>query len=302
MGRRREDASNLTRTKNKGRKLAPKTYDSVVVVIGRREGGLIDKRRNRSGTSYDRHDQHVKMVKKLKTGNVDFTVDHSAASLAESWLDTMKLSPDNTVKENSEDLGEIKQPRPARMGLGAKFCPHPKSQSEKAVSESLAKIKKRAPADYIFRSKTRDESDDDERESRTKIIKPKVPSAQPGSSKLSADINAQDVLIVKTAKGKKKRKKKIQAETEETHPTINNGTSDQLANGDIAEGNDTDPAASTSLVNTVGISAIRAEELSRRPPRRRRIKGKKTRSKQKNIRRDKRPDHLKPGFQCPPVL
>jgi hypothetical protein len=278
---------------------------------------LIDKRRNKScvivwlmrAPSARAFDQQ-RMAKKMKPSLVDFTVDHSAASLAESWLENMKSSEGISHSEDAEISNETKQPRPARMGLGAKFCPHPKSQSEKAVSESLGNIKKRSVPDLIFRSKSRVESDDDEeKESRTKIIKQKVPTQVckvPDEMQKSNSAD-KDESMGNNENGEKKKKKKNKKDnlqssgTDKTVP-IDESLDTHIINEGIGIDNEGHTARSTSLVNTVGISAIRAEELSRRPPRRRRIQGKKTRSKQKNIRKDNRPDHLKPGFQCPPTL
>ena len=150
------------------------------------------------------------MAKKIKTSTVDFTVDHSAASLAESWLENMKSSEGVSHSEDADVSNEIKQPRPARMGLGAKFCPHPKSQSEKAVSESLGKIKKRSVPDFIFRSKSRLESDEDEEnESRTKIIKQKVVPTDMSDEKRKGGSNKTSIEDVKGEKKKMKKEKKI---------------------------------------------------------------------------------------------
>ncbi len=236
-----------------------------------------------------------KMAKKSKIDGVDFTVDHSAASLAESWLDEMIKSDQTTEDAETPQDQSIKQPRPSRMGLGAKYVPHSKLQSGKAVSDCLAKNKKRSAPDVIFRSKALAESDD-ENESRTKTIqkKSKTNISQPEKSKKQLEV-VEKINFNSGVKEKKCKKKKVEKEAlpvEVDHDTAGSGNVDEaLIKSKI-----------TDLVNTTNISAERAEELACRPPRRRRIKGKKTRSKQKNIRKDNRPEHLKPGFQNPPTL
>jgi hypothetical protein len=239
------------------------------------------------------------MVKKSKTAVVDFTVDHSAASLAESWLDGMvkRDSGDQTADTVLPDEEAMQQPRPARMGLGAKFVPHSKLQSGKAVSECLDKNKKRSVPDVIFRAKALADSDD-ENESRTKTIKKsKITVSKPEMTKKQICEEAKgkiehDVYSENEKKKKKKKKEVSPVEVEVEVELDNAGPGKEVK----TESKD------TGLVNTTNISAARAEELACRPPRRRRIKGKKTRSKQKNIRRDNRPEHLKPGFQNPPSL
>ncbi len=231
---------------------------------------------------------------------VDFTVDHSAASLAESWLDGMVNSGSGHQTEDAVIAEENanKQPRPARMGLGAKFVPHSKIQSGKAFSECLDKNKKRSVPDVIFRAKTHADSDD-ENESRTKTFKKsKITAAQPETIKKEVAVEKGDKVEYGVKTDVKQKKKKKKEKEEEISPVeVEQVTA---VKGNAAE--QRSESKTSGLVNTTNISAARAEELACRPPRRRRIKGKKTRSKQKNIRKDNRPEHLKPGFQNPPTV
>ena len=236
----------------------------------------------------------IKKMGKRSRSTTELTVDNSAAFLADSWLEGMGSSKKETEDELGTDSSEklaLNQPRPPRLGLGAKFCPHTKSLSEKAVSDSLIKSKQKTASDFIFRAKSRADSDD-ENESRTKIIRKQKVLPNDGLDEVRKSNSATEEINLTAKKKTKKKKKKHEECSEEIVPSTIEMPQDAKDDDDAAR----------SIVNTIGISAIRAEELARRPPRRRRIKGKKTRSKQKNLKKDNRPEHLKPGFQKPPDL
>ena len=62
-----------------------------------------------------------------KSVKTQIEVDSGASSLASAWLDEMAAAPGAAKAHESEDEGEpadASEPRPARLGLGAKFIPH----------------------------------------------------------------------------------------------------------------------------------------------------------------------------------
>lgn len=202
-------------------------------------------------------------------------VKKSVANIVKSWL------PDD---DESEEVIPVEAPRPSRLGIGAKFIPH-NQVADKLQITLKKKIKNKQNADKEdFEQKV--EMGGSEDESRSAI----------GNAKKRKTVIIESKKKTKKTNAQKKAKTQQESEKQDVAPTQKEEPPNSIPKPDSMElavettnqavHPDNTPTPTETETPTATQTATYGPAKQK--------KKKKTRSWQKNIKKDKRPNELKP--------
>ena len=239
----------------------------------------------------------------------------SSTKMQSSERIVFKWDEGNGEKDASQSIAgeeELVESRPARLGLGASFLPHTQhlrvdagDTLKKRVKK--AKNKKRAMQaeddDAGGKKKVEEEDDDDEEDSRTARFQSKA-------AKRKSQID-EIFQGYKSNKKRKKKKKKKQATAESNgEPNATTETKDDIglpvqreevasaqndAGAEKSTGNDKGRSEKKGGGRNTGGENKKDQDYVPRSKRKTKY-GRRTRSRQKNIKKDTRPAHLRPTY------
>eukprot|EP01083_Nonionella_stella_P175947 614309_1 len=247
----------------------------------------------------------------------DVEVESKSASLVDDWF---AVNDDeiaaNGVTSSDEDEERFLEPRNLRLGLGAKPASIAQTLSAQADEKLRRRLLKKRNREEIQDSGSESDSSGEE-ESRTSAFSKKSKKRTVKSPEIVAPAVLQPVAEVKKKKKKKHKKKKTKKSKEEKEEQsvcppekVKTSKADIVnSTGEIGS----TLSAETSATSHKEIAAAKSatdnthsheQQSSFKNNNSKNYGGfsrkrRKTRSRQKNIKRDRRPDHLKPTYLTP---